>query len=271
MMGVNLVLGSSGLVGRSLCKYLGKIGETVIEYDIKRDKNEDLRKAKLDLDGVDRVYFLAWDVGGAKYLYRENTQEHQLKWNLDILRNTMPQLKVSGIPFLFISTQLHNAYTAYGIGKTLGEYWTRLYSNGRVIRLWNIYGGVEEPGERSHVIADIIQDALDKNEINLLTDGSEKRYFIFEKDACRGFISAIGSPQTKSIYDIAGPKPVSIMEAALIISHLTNSRIYIKDNKHSFEQFDIPTYLPGFFPEVKIEEGIKIMLDRYKNCGKIKA
>ena len=49
----NLVIGSEGFVGSALCKYLEKIGEEVVRFDIKRGQHEDARVAKLTLDKVD--------------------------------------------------------------------------------------------------------------------------------------------------------------------------------------------------------------------------
>ena len=39
-----LVLGSSGFIGKSLCKYLKSLKHEVVEYDIKNSEEEDLRK-----------------------------------------------------------------------------------------------------------------------------------------------------------------------------------------------------------------------------------
>ena len=136
----NLVLGSEGFIGTSLCAFLEKKGESVTHFDIKRGDHEDARFAELDLSDIDRVYFLAWDVGGAKYLYKEDIQLGQLDWNLQLLQNVMRQLKRDKKPFLFVSTQLAEEYdTVYGATKRLGEIWTRLL-DGLFIRQWNVYG-----------------------------------------------------------------------------------------------------------------------------------
>jgi len=100
----NLVLGSSGIIGTSFCNFLSSRGEEVVLFDIERSKEEDARFAKLPLDGIDRVYFFAWDVGGSKYLFREDLLIHQLEWNVKLLENVMGQLQASSIPFFFISS-----------------------------------------------------------------------------------------------------------------------------------------------------------------------
>jgi len=140
----NLVLGSDGFVGRPFCAYLEGKGERVIHFDIVRGDHEDARQVSLPLDGVDRVYFMAWEVGGAKYLYRDDVQFLQLDWNLQLLLNVMPQLRKNKIPFLFVSSQLAEEHdSVYGVTKRLGEVWTHLL-NGVRVRLWNVYGGYED-------------------------------------------------------------------------------------------------------------------------------
>ena len=62
------MLGSEGFVGSPLCEHLIALGEEVVRFDIKRSSMEDGRSAALNLEAIDRVYFLAWEVGGAKYL-----------------------------------------------------------------------------------------------------------------------------------------------------------------------------------------------------------
>ena len=106
----NLIIGSEGFVGKPFCEYLKQKGEQVVPFDIKRSPEEDGRNATLDLDGIDRVYFLAWDVGGAKYLYRDEIQFKQLDWNLKLMLNIMPQLQDKRTPFLFVSSQLAEEY-----------------------------------------------------------------------------------------------------------------------------------------------------------------
>ena len=64
----NLVIGSDGFVGKPLCNHLMAAGEEIIRFDIKRSNTENARLANLPLKDVDKVYFLAWEVGGAKYL-----------------------------------------------------------------------------------------------------------------------------------------------------------------------------------------------------------
>ena len=221
----NLVIGSSGFVGRYLCQYLKNLGEDVIEYDIVRNELEDCRYYKLPLEDIDRVYLLGWKVGGANYLYNPKTQKEQLDWNIKILTNTMDQL--TNIPFMFVSTQLaEDCDTVYGVLKRLGEVWTKL-NGGRVIRLWNVYGAYEPRTIKSHVVADFIHQALSTNQIKMMTDGNEKRQFIHVDDVCNSFHTSFNH---YGIYDASSLQWNSIYEIAQLISEFTGCEI-IRGNK----------------------------------------
>lgn len=178
----NLVIGSEWFVGKYLCEFLENKWEEVIHFDIKRWVHEDARIVKLPLKWVDKVFFLAWEVWWAKYLYKEWTQLKQLKWNVDLLKNVMTQLEESKIPFIFVSSQLAEENTVYWITKKLWEFWTKNIW-GCFIRLSNMYWAEEETTERSHVIWDFINQAKN-GAIKMMTDGSEKRQFIHLEDVC---------------------------------------------------------------------------------------
>ncbi len=277
MTTTSLVLGSSGLVGHCLCRYLEERGKRVIPYDIRRDPGEDLRSAILDMNQVDEVYLLAWDVGGSRYLYRKDTQEGQIEWNLRLLVNTLPQLKESGKRWLFTSSQMSGESNAYGLTKSIGEYWTKL-AGGRTVRLWNVYGDIEEENDRSHVMSDMIRNALNSGEIHLLTDGKERRRFTFELDVCRGLEMALlygrsaGScgraPAARrkidKIYDLAGSQNISVIEVAEIIAGMTGAEVYPGTGISNWADSSVSDMLPRFASQIGIEEGLEIMIERYR-------
>ena len=87
---------------------------------------------------------------------------------------------------MFATSQLAAPDTPYGVTKSLGEEWTRLLK-GQIVRFWNVYGW-EEPGERSHVIPDLIIQALTKKKTELLTDGQEECQFIYIEDYVKNMV-----------------------------------------------------------------------------------
>lgn len=258
-----LVLGAAGFLGRSLTTYLRMTkGYNVTQYDIRYSQEQDLRTDRIELYGIDEVYFLAWDVGGARYLHNPDTQEAQLEWNISILANTMPQLKAAKIPFVFISSQLASDHSAYGIGKLLGEYWTKI-AGGVSVRLANIYGAQEVQNERTHVVGDFITQALTQKRIEMLTDGSEQRYFLHIIDACRGIVEAMQLQLKSTPYDLAGRQLVSVMDIAKLIASQTSAIIIPGKNKSIHPSAPPPNCLPGWYPGVDIAEGIAMTVNLY--------
>lgn len=260
----NLVIGSEGFIGRSLCKYLEKIGEDVVRFDIKRTQEEDIRTAVIDFKNIDRIYILAWDVGGAKYLYEKSAQKYQLEWNLKLLSNLMPQIEKSEKPFLFISSQLaEECDTVYGVTKRLGEVWTRLL-NGVFIRQWNVYGPIEKESIRSHVISDFVTQAIETKEIKMMTTGDEKRQFIYIDDVCKAWHWALEN-DLKGTYDITSFEWVKIIDVANIIAKFTGAKVIPGEIVGSTPITPIRGKIPGWIPEIGLEEGLKKMIENYKS------
>lgn len=258
----NLVIGSEGFVGAPLCAFLENKGEEVVRFDIKRGDHEDGRKVMLPLDGVDRAYFLAWEVGGAKYLYKEGTQLHQLNWNVQLLNNVMPQLEKSKTPFLFVSSQLaEEVDTIYGATKRVGELWTQQL-RGACVRLWNIYGTLEEMDEKSHVVGDFVGQAVSRGEIKMLTSGEETRQFIHIDDACAGLHHVLANDLTDSIYDLTSFEWTSVRRVADLIAEYTGAKVITGPAKGSMRTLTATKGKPhGWTPKISIEEGLKSMVE----------
>ncbi|MEK7592233.1 MAG: NAD(P)-dependent oxidoreductase [Patescibacteria group bacterium] len=262
----NLVLGSSGVIGTSFCRFLSSLGEEVVPFDIQRDKKEDARFAKLPLDVVDRVYFFAWDVGGSKYLFREDSLIGQLEWNLKLLENVMQQLQASSVPFFFISSQFAEEYgTPYGATKRLGEIWTRLIPHGYFARQWNIYGTVENMNERSHVLGDFIHQALTTGEIHMLTNGKEMRQFVHIDDSMLAYHKIMNEKIKGGIYDITSSRWTSIREVADIVASLTGAKV-IPGDKDGFSHIDLPAHdkILGWEAKIGLKEGVHLMVKNYR-------
>ena len=257
----NLVLGSEGFVGRSLCEHLIGLGEDVVRFDIKRGASEDGRTAALNLEGIDRVYFLAWEVGGAKYLYKDENQIPQMEWNTRLMLNIFSQLKQAGLPFLFVSSQLaEECDTVYGASKRLGEVWTSLLGGVRV-RLWNVFGGVEDVTDKSHVIADFVWQAVERKEIRMLTTGAELRQFIYIDDVCRGFHMAL-TGRLPHVYDITTFEWCSVLETANIIADLTGARVLPGTRLGSTPLTPVRGKIPGWRAEVSLRDGLQRLVAR---------
>lgn len=181
-----LVLGSSGQVGAALTDYIQKLGHEAICFDIMNSPSEDLRMANNPIllermKQADFVFFLAFDVGGSRYL---KTYQHTFDYisnNAKLMQNTFELLKQTQKPFIFASSQMSNmGYSPYGQLKALGELYTRTL-NGLIVKFWNVYG-VEHELEKSHVITDFLLKARSSKIIDMMTDGLEQRQFLYAED-----------------------------------------------------------------------------------------
>jgi nucleoside-diphosphate-sugar epimerase len=181
-----LVLGSDGQVGLELCKFLKKEGHEVLTFDNAKNPSQDLRIRHI-LDSLveksDFVMFLAFDVGGSRYLKKYQHTYDFIENNTKLTLYTFESLKKYNKPFIFASSQMANmSYSPYGVCKSLGEIFTKAL-NGLTVKFWNVYGP-EHDLEKSHVITDFILKAK-QGKIEMLTDGKEERQFLHAEDCSR--------------------------------------------------------------------------------------
>lgn len=266
-MKTNLVIGSDGFIGTPFCQFLEKKGEKVIRFDIKHGESEDARIEKLPLSSVDKVYFLAWDVGGSKYLYEPKLQKNQLDWNLVLMKNVFDQLEKSKKDFLFVSSQLSEEVdTVYGVTKRLGEVWTDLLG-GVCVRVWNAYGYMEGQDVKSHVISDFIYQALKTKKITMMTNGEEWRQFTHIRDLSDAFYMAMHlSDRKKTVYDASSYQWVQIIDVAEMIAKMTGATI----SKGVHIGHDpLPSgnmgRVPKWLPKIELVDGIAAMVADAKN------
>jgi nucleoside-diphosphate-sugar epimerase len=257
----NLIIGSGGFLGKRLCEFLIEKNQNVVEYDIKNGDSFDARFNNLPLSGIDRVYFLAWDVGGSKYLYNSNTQISQIEWNSQLMNNVFPQLK--NVPFVFTSSQLSEKVdSVYGVQKRTGEVWTKLYEHGVSVKLWNLYGYIEDFNEKSHVVSDFVFQAKNNGQINMLTTGKEERQFIHIDDVCEALLLSFDIKDKTQTYDITTNKWTSVYNIANIIKKHTNCKIKIGDVISETVLIENKNLIPNWLPKISIEEGLKLMINR---------
>ena len=183
-----LILGSSGQIGAYLTEYLSNKGHEVFEYDIVKCEEQDLTQIpNLTLDHLvkecDFVFFLAFDVGGSRYLKK---YQHTFKF---IDNNARMMVSVFGLlekyrkRFVFASSQMSNmSYSPYGVMKRVGELYTKTL-NGLLVKFWNVYG-IEKDMDKAHVITDFIKKGFEEGQFEMLTDGTEQRQFLYAEDCC---------------------------------------------------------------------------------------
>ncbi len=74
------------------------------------------------------------------------------------------------------------SYSPYGVMKRVGELYTKSLG-GLIVKFWNVYG-IEKDMEKAHVITDFIHKGFESGVINMMTDGTEAREFLYAEDCC---------------------------------------------------------------------------------------
>lgn len=270
-----LVLGSSGQVGSALTALLRSQNEEVIEFDIVRSPKEDLRLYPNPLleslvQSCDFVFFLAFDVGGSVYLKTYQNSYDFISNNTQIMHVTFEIVRKYRKPFIFASSQMSTmTHSPYGLLKAVGENYTRSLG-GLIVKFWNVYGA-EHDLNKSHVITAFILKAMRNGKIDMLTDGSEERQFLYSEDACKALITLAQQYATVSRDEplhISNFEWTSIRDIAhMVAKHFPGTTIVASKEKDAVQLSQRnepdPSIRKFWQPSVSLEEGIGKMVAYY--------
>ena len=221
------ILGSSGQIGSYLTEYLRNKGYDVREFDIINGEEEDMTKIPnpnlhATIMTSDFIFFLAFDVGGSHYLKK---YQHTFKFidnNTRLMANAFGFIEKYNKPFVFASSQMSNmSYSPYGVLKRVGELYTKSL-NGLIVKFWNVYG-IEKDMEKAHVITDFIRKGFETGVIDMMTDGTEAREFLYAEDCCEALETVMESYHDLRSDDelhITTGSYTTILEIARIIQRL---------------------------------------------------
>ena len=276
-----LILGSEGQIGGNLVEFYEKqAGYEVIKFDIILGKIFDLRNynnknLEKNIAKSDFIYFLAFDVGGSRYLKKYQKTYNFLVNNLLIMTNVFKLIKKHKKKFLFASSQMSNMdFSPYGTLKRLGEDVTKSLK-GLYVKFWNVYG-VEKELEKSHVITDFVLMALKNKKIKMLTSGTESREFLFADDCSLGMHTIMKKydflANQKNELHLTTSKKIKIIEIAKIIKKILKEKS-INISIHPSKKIDSVqnnisnksnNYLNKYWkPKTQIEVGIRKILEFY--------
>ena len=191
------VLGSSGQIGAYLTEYLRDKGHEVTEFDVVNGEHQDLTTIpNTDLYRAikycDFCFFLAFDVGGSRYLKKYQHTFDFINNNARLMVNVFGLLEKYNKRFVFASSQMSNmSYSPYGVMKRVGELYTNTLK-GLTVHFWNVYG-IEHDPEKSHVITDFIRKGFEEGEFEMMTDGTEERQFLYAEDCCEALETVMES------------------------------------------------------------------------------
>jgi nucleoside-diphosphate-sugar epimerase len=266
------VLGSSGQIGAYLTEYLRKKGHYVYEFDRNNNPYEDLTLIPNPLleeriADSDFVFFLAFDVGGSRYLKK---YQHTFKFidnNTRMMVNVFGLLEKHNKRFVFASSQMSNmSYSPYGAAKKMGELYT-MALKGLTVKFWNVYG-IETDMAKAHVITDFIKKGFEECEFEMMTDGTEERQFLYAEDCCEALETVMESYTDFKPEDplhITSFNSTTIKEVAHIIMGCFNrigKKVKInpglaKDSVQLDKRNEADTYITGWWlPKTNMQDGI---------------
>ena len=275
-----LVLGSGGQVGAYLTEYLRCADVEVMEFDITNGSHQDMTmipngelEAKIYM--ADFVYFLAFDVGGSHYLKKYQHTFNFIDNNTRLMANAFGLIEKYKKPFVFASSQMSNmSYSPYGVLKRVGELYTKSLG-GLIVKFWNVYG-IEHDMEKAHVITDFIVKGFKTGVIDMMTDGTEAREFLYAEDCCEALESVMKNYEKLTSDDelhITTGNYTTILEIAeeikLLFSGIGRDVIIKPAESKDEVQKDarnIPDpYIKQFWtPKTSVKEGLKKVFSEMK-------
>jgi nucleoside-diphosphate-sugar epimerase len=277
------ILGSEGQIGAYLSEYLQKKGHEVTGVDVVYGPENDLRVTpntyvESKIENADFVFFLAFDVGGSRYLKKYQHTFDFVNNNTRVMANTFRLLKRYNKRFVFASSQMSNmSYSPYGVMKRVGELHTTALK-GLTVKFWNVYG-IEKDMEKAHVITDFIRRGFEEGEFEMLTDGTEERQFLYAEDCCEALetvMECYSDFKPEDPLHITSFNSTSIAKIAAIIQGQFNliERFDVKikpglakDSVQMDKRNEANTYISGWWlPKTSIEQGItKVFQEMKKN------
>jgi nucleoside-diphosphate-sugar epimerase len=275
-----LNLGSSGQIGAYLSDYLRRKGHEVIEFDKNRHPGEDLCQIpNLNLDRAikecDFCFFLAFDVGGSRYLKKYQHTFQFIDNNTRLMAQTFGLLEKYNKRFVFASSQMSNmSYSPYGVMKRVGELYTTALK-GLTVKFWNVYG-IEKDHEKAHVITDFIKKGFELGEFEMMTDGTEERQFLYAEDCCEALETVMENftnfkpedPLHITSFNTSSIKEVSqiIMGQFNLIDKTVNIKPGLaKDSVQMDKRNEADTYIMGWWiPKTNLQTGIANVFNEMK-------
>ena len=277
------ILGSEGQIGAYLSEYLTKKGHEVTGIDVVYGPENDLRVTpntyvESKIKDADFVFFLAFDVGGSRYLKKYQHTFDFVNNNTRVMANTFRLLKKYSKRFVFASSQMSNmSYSPYGVMKRVGELHTTALK-GLTVKFWNVYG-IEKDMEKAHVITDFIRRGFEEGEFEMLTDGTEERQFLYAEDCCEALetvMECYSDFKPEDPLHITSFNSTCIAKIAAIIQGQFNiigkydvqiKPGLAKDSVQMDKRNEADTYITGWWtPKTGIDQGIaKVFQEMKKN------
>jgi nucleoside-diphosphate-sugar epimerase len=267
-----LVCGAGGFIGAHLIRCLKREGGWVCAADIRRhefseppaDEFElgDLRQPEFvrqAVTGVDEVYQLAADMGGAGYIFTGEHDAELMRNSALINLNVLDAARSAGVRKIFYSSSAciypeHNQRdienpqcsedSAYPAARDSEYGWEKLFSERlylaymrnygvqvRIARLHNVFGpeGTWRGGREKApaALSRKIAVAPDRGEIEIWGDGEQTRTFLYIDEAVDGITRLMDSDFTGPV-NIGSEEMVSLDGLAATIMEIAGKRLAIR-------------------------------------------
>ena len=276
------ILGSAGQIGAYLSEYLSNKGHEITDVDIVNGPEFDLRVTpntvvEKAIESADFIFFLAFDVGGSRYLKKYQHTFEFINNNTRMMANTFRLLDKYKKRFVFASSQMSNmSYSPYGVMKRVGELHTTALK-GLTVKFWNVYG-IEHDMEKAHVITDFIRKGFEEGEFEMMTDGTEERQFLYAEDCCEALetvMERFTDFKPEDPLHITSFRATPIKEVAAIIMgqfNLIGKSVRInpglaKDSVQMDKRNEADSYITDWWlPKTNMQDGIaKVFKEMRKN------
>jgi GDP-D-mannose 3', 5'-epimerase len=241
-----LVNGAGGFIGGQLVKRLKAEGLWVRAVDLKAHEyfkppadeflRGDLREQSFTqkvVRGIDEVYQLAADMGGAGYLFTGEHDADVLHNSATINLNTLHFGRLAGIKKFFYPA---NPDSEYGWEKLFSErlYFSYMRNYGmevRVARFHNIFGpeGTWDGGKEKApaAICRKVAMAKDGGEIEVWGDGQQTRSFLYIDECLEGVRRMMESKESGPL-NIGSEEMVTINQLAEMAMGIAGKKLSIK-------------------------------------------
>jgi nucleoside-diphosphate-sugar epimerase len=269
-----MVTGSEGLIGKELVRLLINLGAKVTRADLKLDN--DLTSYPyveyfLRTKRPEYIFHLAGVKGNPKMTNERpvDFMRPMLQFDTNLIylaqiHKVKQFLYTSSIAVEHVESDYYPAWAKL-TAETLINAMRVQYPDGTkycVVRPANVYGKEDLNRKGLMVISDLIKKARKFKKIQLMTDGEEERDFIHASDVARAMVTVMEMMPQKPIA-IGSGIGTKIKDIAKIIAEGTNSELILSTEKAQCQSkvMDIKALRQlGFKPEIKIEEGIKELI-----------
>jgi nucleoside-diphosphate-sugar epimerase len=168
------------------------------------------------------------------------------------------------------------SYSPYGVMKRVGELYTKSLG-GLIVHFWNVYG-IEKDMEKAHVITDFIRKGFETGVIDMMTDGTEERQFLYAEDCCKALkiiMKKYDEFKSDDPLHITSFRNNSILEVAETIqdvfkehgmNHIEISPSKLKDSVQMDKKNKPDTYILDWWqPKTTLMSGITKVFEAMKN------